>query len=834
MLSTASRNRYLATYERLAPAAFPKLWDWQREVLHGLSDVSGDAAIELPTGSGKTVAALLVCEEYRRRTSRPVAYLTGTKQLTAQVKSEADRLGVPAVAFHGPKITWEDDRKTDYEFATSIGVMNFWNYLNESPGVSPAGLLVMDDVHLAEGPLRDFFAVFIPSSDDLFTKVLRRIRARFPYYTIVNDLLDGLFPALPAEMLSPLDSLELAREVSVLLDAHLPERSSAWWAWQRTRTRAQACCWLVSARGLTITPWIPPSQTIDHFSEPERRLYLSATVGDLEDLRRRIGCPPAQRITATVPSRQGKRFVALVRPDREQTPEELIAQARPLLAYARKALWLCARSTTATAVQAELTGAGLGDVHRLHADNGAAEHFTGEDDGQLLCAGRYDGMDFPGEACQLEILPEIPVATSELEDFVSAYLRDAPFARSRFAQRVAQALGRCNRGEQDRAAYLLWDPGFFAALGNPRGLALLPAEVRGDVYAAVRRSGDPDTAVAEALRFLNGEEPEEPSQPLKVSDPGVSTPAEDELQGVMRLWSEDYRAAAASFARAAAESDGAPELRGFWLAMRALALTLAQRSFADDAAGRKAPTALAEALSSGAANTFFSRLRASQARASSAEVKQAGALGDSMFASWDTLLDRRRGVELERWVAAILEDLEGGSSHDGVVRALAELGGALGVGVQVPKAKQGEHDLLWELSAPGRLLVFEVKLAPKAKSTSIKDINQAEGAVRAVEAVSPAIAVRGLLVTPHEAIESSAVARLERVRLVRLADLQAFAQQLLDLLALYSDGWSEDAKARERARERVESRLPDSELLWKRKKSPDTTPWVALSRRALH
>ena len=144
MPSTASANPYLATYGRLAPDAFPRLWDWQREILEALAGLGGDAAIELPTGSGKTLAALLVCEEYRERTGEPVAYLTGTKQLTAQVKAEADRLGVPAVAFHGPKLTWDDDRKTDYEFATSIGVMNFWNYFNESPGVDPAGLLVMD------------------------------------------------------------------------------------------------------------------------------------------------------------------------------------------------------------------------------------------------------------------------------------------------------------------------------------------------------------------------------------------------------------------------------------------------------------------------------------------------------------------------------------------------------------------------------------------------------------------------------------------------------------------------------------------------------------------
>jgi hypothetical protein len=70
--------------------------------------------------------------------------------------------------------------------------------------------------------------------------------------------------------------------------------------------------------------------------------------------------------------------------------------------------------------------------------------------GHLIAAGRYDGMDFPGDTCRVEILPEVTVATSDLEEFVSAYLRDAPFATTRFDQRVAQALGRCNRFEDDR------------------------------------------------------------------------------------------------------------------------------------------------------------------------------------------------------------------------------------------------------------------------------------------------------------------------------------------------------------------------------------------------
>ena len=138
-------NPYLAIYERLAPRRSLSYGHGSRRFVSAIQEVPGDAAIELPTGAGKTVPALLMCEEYRQRTGQPVAYLTGTKQLTQQVKAEADRLGVPAVAFHGAKVSWEDDRKSDYEFATAVGIMNYWNYLNKAPGVNPAGLLVIDD-----------------------------------------------------------------------------------------------------------------------------------------------------------------------------------------------------------------------------------------------------------------------------------------------------------------------------------------------------------------------------------------------------------------------------------------------------------------------------------------------------------------------------------------------------------------------------------------------------------------------------------------------------------------------------------------------------------------
>jgi hypothetical protein len=107
------------------------------------------------------------------------------------------------------------------------------------------------------------------------------------------------------------DSADLADELRELLDARLEEHSGPWRARQRIRDRLEACCPLLSARGTTFMPDIPLSQTIAHFSQPERRRYLSATVGSVDDVQRRLGTPPFAKLTASARPRQGERLVLM-------------------------------------------------------------------------------------------------------------------------------------------------------------------------------------------------------------------------------------------------------------------------------------------------------------------------------------------------------------------------------------------------------------------------------------------------------------------------------------------------------------------------------------------
>lgn len=818
-------NIYESLFEEHRSDAVKELYSWQKEVLGQYADGNGDVAVELPTGSGKTLIGLLVGEHYRQQMKKPVAYLAGTKQLAQQVERSADELGFPVVRFEGRKRDWGYREIQSYNFGEAIGVMNYWNYFNAAPGVEPAGQLILDDVHLLESPLRDLFTVTI-ETDPLLDNILRRIIKSSPYYRRAEDLLNGLAITQPPEMIAFPDSAELAGEVREMVDAWVDIEMAEWWPWQNIRDQLAACCWLVSGRGITFTPYIPPSQTLRYFSEPERRLYLSATIGNVEDLERRLGAPPVKLLTASAQSQQGMRFVVVRSGTEPLTETELVGELKPFLDEQKKALWLCARKETRENIQDALLYAELdGEVAVLESDNAADEPFAAAGAGHLVAAGRYDGMDFRGDACRVEVIPEVPIATSELEEFVSAFLRDAPFAQARFGQRLTQALGRCNRGEQDRAVYLLTDHEFLGRLSQRQVLDAIPGEARDDIFAGARRADAGMAAgLADARAFLEGKTFEPGEVPEYNGAAPMPATAADEVEGFLKLWSGSYRDAADRFDAVAKELQGFGEYRGFWLAMRGLAFQLiADRG--DSRAERKATRAFKAATAAGGQISFFTRLGLALARLEGTEIDDAGVADADLFAAWDKVIDHTgtEGPRFDKWAQGLHGALTA-SDHDTVARGIARVGSELlGVQAEARQATNGEEDAFWDLPEPNRTLCFEVKMAPTVKAIANKDVTQAEGAVRALETEDEHPA-RGLLVTPHKQVEKSALARLDRVRLITVDVFLEGVDELLDLLRDFRKHWNHDTKARTQAREAVADDLPPRDWLWRASEAAED--WV--------
>jgi hypothetical protein len=257
--------------------------------------------------------------------------------------------------------------------------------------------------------------------------------------------------------------------------------------------------------------------------------------------------------------------------------------------------------------------------------------------------------------------------------------------------------------------------------------------------------------------------------------------------------------------------------------MRALALKLAS-DYGDQAALGQARSASRAAASAGAVSTFFTRLRLAEARLQGVSAPVIDGQ-DELFAVWDRLMDRHgaEGPRFDVWSGRLLNDLRS-SDHDTVARSIVAVGAQLlGLAASAPAATSGEEDANWELVAPRRTLTSEVKLAPTARRVINDDVEQAEGAARAVE-VARGHGTRGILITPHNEVDETAATRLDRVRLMRRDVLVAEVERLLAVVREYRRGWTEDAATRAARRAAVSPDLPRADWLWRSLERADV--WV--------
>ena len=94
---------------------FPDVMPHQRDMLrdYGNNMVGKrDVALQLPTGSGKTLVGLLIAEWRRRKFEERVVYLCPTKQLVNQTVEQAqEKYGIDVNGFTAPSVAIQQRRK---------------------------------------------------------------------------------------------------------------------------------------------------------------------------------------------------------------------------------------------------------------------------------------------------------------------------------------------------------------------------------------------------------------------------------------------------------------------------------------------------------------------------------------------------------------------------------------------------------------------------------------------------------------------------------------------------------------------------------------------------
>ncbi len=309
-----------------SPAKF--LWSHQADLLreyHGNHLDTPDIALELPTGAGKTLPALLIAEWRRRARGDRVVYLCPTRQLAHQVAHHAYLYGIRVATLVGPHGGWEKRQLYEFQAAETIAVATYSTIFNTSPKVKQPQVLVLDDAHAAESYVADAWSIRIPRENPL-------------YEVMIETLAPALDPVYAQLLRSHEPDPRAAQEVALISPEYLHRRAKDLieilssmdgdhhWATSMVGGRLGACLGYVGYREILIRPFIAPTFAHPAFEEAQQRVYMSATLGESGELERAFGRRAIERLPVPVGWEQhgsGRRLFVFANRVKGVSPEQV-------------------------------------------------------------------------------------------------------------------------------------------------------------------------------------------------------------------------------------------------------------------------------------------------------------------------------------------------------------------------------------------------------------------------------------------------------------------------------------------------------------------------------
>lgn len=471
-------------------ASVPELWAHQAETLKKYTSCADkpDIAIELPTGTGKTLVGLLIAEWTLRKRHSRVIYACPTQQLARQVADAAYNEGIGTALLIGRHDQWKTQAQYRYEAAEAIAVTTYSSIFNSNPHLLDSDLILFDDAHAGEQYVGEAYAVDLnrKHNPDEYKKVLdaiapaldsgflERLRADQPDHTIHDSV----------RMVLPLRQTDMVHELNdILMELSAPHK----YRYSMIQEGIPSCLVYVAYSGILIRPYLPPTHQNSLFTNARQRIYLSATLGGGGELERAFGRPEIIRLKQPDGSpapRNGRRF--FVFPEYVENTD-VTTLSRDIVKSAGKALILAPRTERAMndaqlLAQPEWPVLGIDNVRE------SMTHFTGLEHGVCGLAARYDGLDLPGDSCRLVVLDEVPEHGNLQERFLQSRSRAGVALATRVRTRVVQGAGRCTRGPNDTALVLVRGRELSRYLNRPEVLDALDTELQAEIRFGTENS----------------------------------------------------------------------------------------------------------------------------------------------------------------------------------------------------------------------------------------------------------------------------------------------------------------------------------------------------------
>ena len=476
------------------------LWSHQADLLRAYHQEeclnARDVAVELPTGSGKTLVGLLIAEWRRQSIGTRVAYLCPTRQLARQVGSQALDYGIQAYVLVGKQRDYHPQEFSEYQLGRAIAVTTYSGVFNANPRIKDAQTLILDDAHAGENFMVSMWSVEISRSaiPDTYHALVELLRNELDsgFYSDISDRTD--WDPTKVGVIELVAGAPIRRYMDAivdLLDGSLEEETSPWYAWNVVRDHLAACNFFISWDSILIRPFIPPTRTHAPFEQATQRVYMSATLGAGGELERITGVKSIKRLSlpAGWDTRGSGRRLFLI-PEIEMSNEKMIEVVEDTVQEFDRSLILVPsrHDSEGTGLVNAIERRKMDILHAPDIEDSIDPFLTKNN--IVLLLSRYDGLDLPDETCRLLIFGGLPSGTNLQEKFLWSKINAFSLLRDRVVTRFTQGVGRCTRSDNDYAVVFVTGRRLVDFLLKNENRRILNPELQAELQFGIENSRD--------------------------------------------------------------------------------------------------------------------------------------------------------------------------------------------------------------------------------------------------------------------------------------------------------------------------------------------------------
>jgi hypothetical protein len=469
------------------------LWGHQEKLLdkyhQSLLDKK-DVAVELPTGSGKTLVGMLMGEYRRRAFGERVAFLCPNKQLCCQVETQAKKYGIATSLLIGPQKDYDPIAFSKYQQGKAIAVSTYSGVFNANPKISDPQTLICDDAHAADGFVASMwtFRVERHTYDDFFLRLYYAFRPAVPRWLAhAIESYDGNPHDRGAlDLATMILAADCCDDVRAVVKEAMPDADELKYPWENVAQHLESSLILCTPHIIEIRPVIPPTMTHLPFAGANQRIYMSATLGEDGGIERSFGVGKIERLP--IPEGwdkkgTGRRLILFPLLSGRSHPTEVL---QGVIERSERSLVLVPSEAVRTKISKYLpsgfTVLGPQDVEK---DMSA---FTQKQKAILLLANRYDGIDLPGSDCRMLVIAGCPTGATLLERYYLDRLGATSVLRDRLRTRITQAMGRCTRDEGDYSVVVLMGEDLLDWSSTATNVTGMHPELQGEISFGLENS----------------------------------------------------------------------------------------------------------------------------------------------------------------------------------------------------------------------------------------------------------------------------------------------------------------------------------------------------------